>query len=49
MKALQVGKRYVNTTDIMQLYYDNANLKHAGILRAGDVFVLLKVFIPDGG
>ena len=49
MKALQVGKRYVSPKHSFRLYCDNANLKHAGILRAGDVFVLLKVFIPDGG
>jgi hypothetical protein len=46
---LVTGKRYVSPKHSFRLYYDNANLKHAGILRAGDVFVLLKVFIPDDG
>lgn len=50
---IQVGKRYVNTTDIMQLYYTSSitdnRLNEIGTLAKGDVFVLLKVFIPDGG
>jgi hypothetical protein len=44
---IQVGKRYVNTTDIMQLYYtssitDNC-LNEIGTLAKGDVCVLLEI------
>lgn len=47
MKALQVGKRYVNTTDSLQLYYtsliaDN-RLNEIGTLAKGDVCVLLEI------
>lgn len=48
MTHLENGKRYVNPKHLFRLYYDNAILKCAGILRAADVFVLLEVFIPDG-
>lgn len=47
MKALQVGKRYVNTTDSLQLYYTSSiadnRLNEIGTLAKGDVCVLLEI------
>ena len=50
MKALQVGKRYVNTTDSLQLYCTSSTssiadnrLNEIGTLAKGDVCVLLEI------
>jgi len=47
MKALQVGKRYVNTIDSLPLYYTSSiaddRLNEIGFLAEGDVCVLLEI------
>ena len=47
MTHLENGKRYVNTTDIMQLYYTSSitdnRLNEIGTLAKGDVCVLLEI------
>lgn len=47
MKALQVGKRYVNTIDSLPLYYNSSivdeYMNDIGFLEEGDVCVLLEI------
>ena len=47
MKALQVGKRYRNTIDLLPLYYHSSiagePVNDAGFLAEGDVCVLLEI------
>ena len=47
MKALQVGKRYVNTIDSLPLYYNSSTvdeyMNDIGTLAKGDVCVLLEI------
>jgi len=47
MKALQVGKRYVNTTDSLPLYYTSSiadnRMNEIGFLVEDDVCVLLEI------
>jgi hypothetical protein len=47
MKALQVGKRYVNTIKEIPLYYTSSiadnRINESGFLAKGDVCVLLEI------